>query len=316
MADGRPVELSVIVATYNRGPILRHVLESLARQTAQPESFEVVVADDGSTDATPDVVAEARPGLPNLTYLRLAHRGASAARNDAVRASRGRYLLFIDSDIIAAPGLVEEHLRFHRLYPGSVVTGPAVLVRRLEEIPRPVRPWHWSTAPFAGGNASASREAVLRAGLFDESFDELGWEDVELGIRLKRLGLRPRFNPRAVGYHYKPQPVDPGAVEAYAASQGRMAVRFVQKHPILEVRMATGLNAVGFLIDALASVGDWDLRLARWVLGHTDPAGHGWLRTVAAKQLYNRTYYKAAREALARARRARGAREAGREAPS
>lgn len=302
MRDGARFEVSVIIATYNRGRVLHHVLESLAHQTAPPESFEVVVADDGSTDHTPGVVAEAARHLQGrLVYLRLPHRGASPARNEAVLKSQGRYLLFIDSDIIAAPQLVEEHLRYHRRYPGSVVTGPAVLIRSLSEIPRPVRLWHWSTAPFAGGNASVAREDALAAGLFDESFDELGWEDVEFGIRLKRRGLRVRFNPRAVGYHYKPDPVDPAAVAAYAASQGRMAVRFVRKHPTLEVRLATGLNPLGFLIDALASIGDWDLRLARWILDRTDPRQHSWLRTVAAKQIYNRIYYKAAREALTRA---------------
>ena len=309
MGDGTPLEASVIIASYNRGQVLGPVLEALSRQTLTPERFEIVLADDGSTDSTPELVATMADRLPvALRYLRLAHGGACRARNEAIRASRGRYLVFIDSDIICDPRFLEEHLRYHRRYPKSVVTGPAVLVRSLEEIPKAVRPWHWSTAPFAGGNASVAREEAFGAGLFDEGFDELGWEDVEFGIRLKARGLSVRFNPRAIGYHYKPDPIDPEALARYAASQGRMAVRFVQKHPILEVRMATGLNPLALLIDALASAGDWDLRLARWVLARTDPNREGWLRRLAAKQLYNRVYYRAARQAMAD-RRAVGARD-------
>ena len=300
MEPGPELEASVIIATYNRARVLAPVLEALGRQSVGPERFEVVVADDGSTDGTAELVAAVARRLPvHVSYVRLDHVGVCRARNEAIRCSRGRYLVFIDSDIVCDPRFVEEHLRTHHRHPRSVVTGPAVLIRSLDEIPRPVRPWHWSTAPFAGGNASVARDEALAAGLFDEGFDELGWEDVEFGIRLKARGLSVRFNPRAVGYHYKPDPVDPAALARYAAAQGRMAVRFVRKHPTLEVRMATGLNPVALLIDTLASVGDWDLRLARWVLDRTDPRREGWLRRLAAKQLYNRLYYKAARQALA-----------------
>ncbi|MEW6045685.1 MAG: glycosyltransferase [Bacillota bacterium] len=294
-----PLQASVIIATYNRGRVLPHVLGVLDRQTVPPDRYEIVIADDGSTDDTPQVVArEAARIRPHVTYLRLEHCGAAAARNAAIRASRGQYLVFIDSDIICSPQFLEEHLRAHERWKNAVVTGPAVLIRSLDEIPRRPRIWDWSAAPFAGGNASVRRQDAFRVGLFDESFDELGWEDIEFGIRLKQGGLVTCFVPTAVGYHYKPDPIDPAGVAAYASSQGRMAVRLVRKHPILEARMATGLNPLAMAIDRLASVFDWDLRLARWILRKTEGQGHFWLRSVAAKQLYNRLYYKAARAAL------------------
>ncbi|MBE3598108.1 MAG: glycosyltransferase [Limnochordaceae bacterium] len=297
------MQATVIIATYNRARILDHALRALGSQTLDPAAFEVVIADDASTDDTPDVVAlHRRKGLP-VRLLPLDHHvGAAAARNEAIRASTGELLVFIDSDIIVIPSFLEEHLASHRRWGRGIVTGPAMLIRSLDEIGRRrFTVWDWSSAPFAGGNASVRREDALAAGLFDESFGELGWEDVEFGLRLKAMGLRTRFNVKAAAYHFKPDPPDAEKLAAYAASQGRMAVHLIHKHPGAEARLATGLNPVGMAIDWLASIGDWDLRLARWVLARTDDVSRSRLRTLALKQLYNRTYFKAAREALSAA---------------
>lgn len=291
---------SVIIPTHNRARTLTHALDALERQTLGRDAFEVVVADDCSTDDTACVVeAHERRGLP-VCLVRLDDRvGAAAARNAAIRASRGELLAFIDSDIVVCPRFLEAHLDGHERRGPSVITGPAMLVRSVEEIPRRrFTVWDWSSAPFAGGNASVERRHAVAAGLFDESFAELGWEDIEFGLRLKALGLPTYFHREAAAYHLKPDPVDAEKLAAYAASQGRMAELLVRKHPIAEARLATGLNPLGMAIDRLASLGDWDLRLARWVLDRTGPASRSWARTWALKQLYNRLYYKAARSAL------------------
>lgn len=293
-----PPLVSVVIATHNRASILRHCLEALRHQTERLDSVEVVVVDDGSTDATESVVRTYERHLP-LLYVRIHRAGPSVARNEGIRRSRAEILLFIDSDIVASPQLVSEHLRPHERCANLVVTGPSIWVSSLERLPRRARLWDLSTAPFAAGNASVRREHALKAGLFDEGFTELGWEDIEFGIRLKKLGLRVQFNPRAIGYHYKPGLPDYQAVVDYARQQGRMAVRFYRKHRIPEVALATGLNPWAMAIDRLASVGDWDLRLATRLHRFAGRRRWSWLSRVAAKQVYNRHYFKALREALA-----------------
>lgn len=78
-----------------------------------------------------------------------------------------------------------------------------------------------------------------KAGLFDPAFSQYGWEDLELGVRLKQLGLKLIKCPTAVGYHWHP----PFSLEQIPnlidkeIQRGRMGVVFYQKHPSLSVRM-------------------------------------------------------------------------------
>jgi len=95
--------LSVIVCTHNRWGFLERCLAGLKAQQAAPESFEVLVVDNASTDATP---AEARlhcQGQANFRYLREERLGLSAARNTGMEAARGAYVAYIDDDAVAFP---------------------------------------------------------------------------------------------------------------------------------------------------------------------------------------------------------------------
>jgi glycosyltransferase involved in cell wall biosynthesis len=88
-----PPEVSVIIPCYNRREF---TLEAVQSALAQPGvAVEVIVVDDGSTDDTPSVLLEVHPGV---TLIRNEHRGANRARNDGMRAARGDYLKFLDSD--------------------------------------------------------------------------------------------------------------------------------------------------------------------------------------------------------------------------
>lgn len=92
------VFLSVIIPAYNRAHLLGQTLRSLLVQTRPAE--EIIVVDDGSTDATADVAA----GFGGtIKVIRQANAGPAAARNTGFRASRGKYVHFFDSDDLAAP---------------------------------------------------------------------------------------------------------------------------------------------------------------------------------------------------------------------
>lgn len=119
--------ISVIVTTWNREDALDAVLRSLSGQTDR--DFEVVIADDGSGEATATLVADWMPrlGVP-LKHVWQEHRGFRAAeiRNRAILASRGAYCVFLDGDCIARPDFVATHRSLAES--GWFVTGNRILM--------------------------------------------------------------------------------------------------------------------------------------------------------------------------------------------
>jgi GT2 family glycosyltransferase len=98
---------------------------------------------------------------------------------------------------------------------------------------------------------------LVAAGGFDESFRHYGWEDMDLGIRLRRMGLRRVFSRRALAYHHQLAP-STEALEALLRKEeerARMAVRFLDKHPGLSSRLMTQLTRGHEALAFLATLG-------------------------------------------------------------
>lgn len=109
------MKASIVVPTYNRAGLLQRTLASLTRQSGVDRQFEVVVADDGSSDDTISVAESFAHRLP-LRYFRQEDEGyrVAAARNAGARLARNEVLLFLDSGVVAGPDLVRSHLACHR----------------------------------------------------------------------------------------------------------------------------------------------------------------------------------------------------------
>ena len=104
-ADTDPIELSIIIPTYDRAKRLRACLESLSRQTQPVGDWEVVVVVDGSTDGTREMLA----GLATPYRLKVCeqdHHGTGAALNRGVAAASGGHCLFLGDNVVADPALV------------------------------------------------------------------------------------------------------------------------------------------------------------------------------------------------------------------
>src|SRR5215467_16114485 len=101
----RPRRVSVIVPTSDRPSTLREALASIRALEGPDLIFEILVADNGNNPATKTVVEEF-----GAVYLRTACKGASAARNVALRAATGDYLAFLDDDDVWLPSHVRGHL--------------------------------------------------------------------------------------------------------------------------------------------------------------------------------------------------------------
>jgi len=244
--------ISVVIATKDRALFLQRALESLAQQRGAPE-FEVVVADNGSTDGTPHVVAGAVEIVPyHLRRIEAGRANRGLARNMGVSAAAGQLILFVDDDVWLPANFIAAHVAEHRGARSSrVVTGPILNVPDYDHRPRPGAA-NYSSAFFCTCNASVSKVALEAVGGFDEAFNLYGWEDTELGLRLRSAGLEHAFAWDAFLYHIKP----PESLELSirrTLEKATMAAQFVQKAPSLRTKLATGAYGVNLMRGKLAA---------------------------------------------------------------
>lgn len=97
-----PYRFSVIVPTYNRLDEIRELLLSLEKQTLSKDTFEIIIVDDGSTDATEEFVNKLiKQERLNLSFYKQNHKGPGPARNKGMEHAKAEYYIFVDSDCIA-----------------------------------------------------------------------------------------------------------------------------------------------------------------------------------------------------------------------
>jgi glycosyltransferase involved in cell wall biosynthesis len=192
------VELSVVIPTFNKVALLEQTLAALEQQIVPRDlEWEVVVVDDGSTDGTAAALerrarrarVRLRPVSPGRNV------GRAAARNFGAQQAEGRFLLFLDDDIVAPPDLVAAHLkvlavRTNRGTIGYAVTEPSLVdgphfayldSRAVAKLP----PGRAPAKYFVTQNAAVPRAAFLSVGGFDEQFSAYGFEDMEVAFRLE-----------------------------------------------------------------------------------------------------------------------------------
>lgn len=199
--------VSVVVATHNRAGRLVRLLASLDAQSLPTNRFEVVVVDDASTDATPDVLADAARRSP--LQLRVVHRpvsaGPAAARNDGWRTAQAPVIAFIDDDCEASRSWLQSGLRVCGEHPGAVVQG------RVDPIPseahletpftRTLRV-HGSGPYYQTCNIFYPRELLEHLDGFDEvAYSMPGGEDTDLAWRAIEHGATTAYAGDAHAFH-------------------------------------------------------------------------------------------------------------------
>jgi len=242
--------LSVIINTYNRREILLRCLDTLTVQSLPASEYEIVVVDDGSTDATLDAVIQWRARRPNLRLqaFSVEHRGYSTARNSGIRAATGELVLFMGDDILLWPETLEEHVREHDRFPseqvgvlGYVCWDPSLQSPLTDYAAQSgfgfesmlragvrVAPWH----ALYTCNVSLKRALLERAGGFNEALLESPYDDTELGYRLARdHGLILRLNYNAGAFHY--HPLDSKTLRDRLAGRRRLMQVLFREHPEL-----------------------------------------------------------------------------------
>lgn len=305
--------LSVVVTTYNRAPILEKALRALLNQEST-EPYEIVVIDDGSTDGTPELVRGLQADHSHLRYVAQSNQGRAIARNTGIREARGEFLCYVDSDVVVVPGFVRAHVEAHRearrMNPARevFVQGLSVNVDDFDHLTdAKVPPFDPSRAFFDTKNVSIRRSLLEQVGGFDTGFVEYGWEDLELGIRLKAVGVGIVRSRRALGYHYHPRFTvqDLPRLRRIEEERGRMAARFLHMHPTLDVRLMTQETPLHDVLNFIATWGGiWNERTLRPALTVVERLGwYGfaaqWAQIVLNQ--YNLVELKRARRAHRRA---------------
>ncbi len=240
--------ISVVIPTYNRLPILRKCLLALEEQINNPiiENYEIIVVDDGSNDETIPWLSTNKTNFPHLKLIEQLHAGPGAARNLGVENAKGNVIIFIDSDLVVDNYFLSAHAitlskywdklkhRYCFTY-GSVINTNNFEYPQSESFKLNDLSW----AYFATGNVAIDKQTLLKSGLFDPAFKLYGWEDLELGERLRQMGVKLIKCPKAVGYHWHP----PLRIEQITnlirieKERAKMALVFYRKHPSFRVRL-------------------------------------------------------------------------------
>jgi len=234
--------VSVVIPTFGKADLLAVTLAALDAQTYARELLEVVVVDDCSTDRTGEMLASFTAGFALRRLRHETNRGRAAARNTAVRAAAGALVVFLDDDMRADRRLVEEHARSCAEHPRTAAIGRAVTA---PELGRSLALSYLDTrgvqklapgsrAParyFLTNNSSVPRQALLDAGLFDESFRSYGFEDMDIAYRLERdAGLSFRYCAEAVAHHIHHHTLDQLLDKRLEAARATLP-RLLEKHP-------------------------------------------------------------------------------------
>ena len=200
---------TVVVPAYNAAGTMARCLSAL--RAAAPAPAEIIVYDDGSTDETPAI---ARAHGARLIRGDAAQAGPAVGRNAGVAAARTERVLVVDADVVVepdAPGRLAAALGDGVVASFGAYAGEAA-VRRLAGRYANLRHHHTHVAAdaktqgaaetFWSGLGAVRRDAFLRVGGFDESYERPCVEDVELGLRLRKLG-RIEIVSEAQGHHLK-----------------------------------------------------------------------------------------------------------------
>jgi len=201
--------VSVIIPTFNALKKLINALQSIEKIEFSFKYYEVIVVDDGSNDGTGRFIYELRTQTKlKLHYIYQENRGPAAARNTGIAQAKGRYILIIDSDCIVEENILNNFLKH---FPddklggvgGDVIPDSTNAIAQFLDYIGVWRPSRNNNgiAYLVTANAFFLKEAIIKAGNFDEAFHVPGGEEPDLCLRLIKQGYYFKYDKKAVVFH-------------------------------------------------------------------------------------------------------------------
>lgn len=237
MTSVKPIDVSIIVPTFNRSHWLGEALKSLANQAVGDTlTYEIIVADNNSTDATEQVVrAFASTTEVPTTYVRETARGDAQARNAGLAQARGKWFAFFDDDQFAPETWLVELVRCARMTQAAVVGGPVFLAiddRQRQAMGRICREFmreidlsdeiiEYRGKQLPGtGNALVRADVMKVLGGFSLDFPS-GGSDSDFFLRVRAAGHRMIYTPKApIRHRVDERRLDPAYMRWEALSSG------------------------------------------------------------------------------------------------
>lgn len=196
------VDISIIMATYNRGKSIERAIISALNQSFK--NFELVIIDDGSSDNTKEIIESIDDN--RITYYYKNNGGQSSARNYGIKRAKGKYIMFLDDDDEYVEDALERSFRkieesglkwIYCTQYLSIRKDEEVLVNRGNGIKGDVYKYLLS-GNFLGTGEIFAKEVFEIAGYFDETLKI--YEDKEMRVRIAKLGYEVDY---LEGYIYK-----------------------------------------------------------------------------------------------------------------
>jgi glucosyl-dolichyl phosphate glucuronosyltransferase len=220
-----PLQISVIICTYNRAAYIPEALKSLSEQTLSKDAFEVIVVNNNSTDDTEEVCKNCitKFATTHITYANELNQGASFARNKGAQLAQSHLLCFMDDDAIAVPDYLYRITEFFQLHPDAGGLGGRIIPKYIPSEP----PWmsHYvssmvgnfdysdSVCVFQPGKYPLESNMIVRKPLFDEigGFNtalpgvkgtlRIGGEGKEFFLRLQAKNTLIYYDPQIIVHH-------------------------------------------------------------------------------------------------------------------
>jgi glycosyltransferase involved in cell wall biosynthesis len=214
---------SVVICTHNRATVLKDALTAVARLEPPAGGAEVIVVDNASSDATPEVVSAAASAM-HLPYraVREETLGLSAARNRAVAEAKGEVVAFLDDDAVCETGWLVGLLAVYDAHPDAECVGGRVRLNWVDPPPpwwSPAMDHHLSAVDYGdevvrlryptypyGANISYHRRVFDRGLTFDPRLGRRGTslgagEELALGLAIEAAGGAVYYTPHAEVWH-------------------------------------------------------------------------------------------------------------------
>lgn len=222
------IEISAVIATYNREAYLIKALQSLLIQTIDRNQFEVIIVDNNCTDNTAQVCKEFHANNPHIKYKYVVEeqQGLSYGRNRGINEATGKYLTFVDDDAYLDSEFLLKSVEYLKNNESVYAIGGKILLDYEVKIPKWVSPYleplfgyfnfgdsprYFKKPKFPRGSNMTFKTAVFsKVGMFNPKLGrkkrELGsGEEKELFDRIYSANLGVYYLPEIIVYHYVPE---------------------------------------------------------------------------------------------------------------
>jgi glycosyltransferase involved in cell wall biosynthesis len=235
------ISYSIVICIFNQKQTLGMILDSLREQIKQPKIFEIVIADDGSTDGTGEFVKKLRYPI-FLKYARAeSNQGRAVNRNRGFEKASGKKVICIDGDMAPGPGFMEAYFCAWDEFPSAVILGARRPPPNWEKDRLTKYLYSRGRLPmthgaqleerlFTSDNFAIDKQLFTELSGFDTAFGGWGGEDTDFGLRLKKKSIPLYYIPEAWCYHYHRKSLDDMAREFESFGRSGFPL-LVEKYP-------------------------------------------------------------------------------------